>query len=356
MKQLFFFSVAILILYTSCREEKSVNYRKSSKYYYSQDKTKILYDSTATVLAFLEGSQDYYVEVPADISTFEVISDDFARDDKHLFYAYRILKNGDRTSFYWDKSVNLPKDKDHVYLAETQTNYLLVIEDADPETYERVKLKYSCLKWYRDRNHYYYDHVKTMADRTTLSFESPFFPFDQTYIFRIKNNKVVSYRYNGTVKVISDHIVHDNVRLFFCAGCYDEKMEFPIENPETVRYYDAKNHIFRIDYRIFVKGVLMVAKGLDAESFEVIDYPYSKDKNQVYYYDNVIEGADPETFEVLSHYYAIDKNKVYKSGKELKDYKPETFVKDSWGRYPDDRDYGQRPSGGGGSFSFGDDD
>lgn len=359
MKQLFslfLFSVTILLFCSSCRDEKFVDYGKSSKYFYAENKTKILYDSTATVLAFLANAVDSYTEVPADVSTFEVIGDDFARDNKHLFYTYRILKNGDRESFYWDKSVSLPKDKDHVYLAETQTDYLAIIEDADPGTYKRVKLKYNCLKWYQDRNHYYYDHVRTIADRATLSFECPFFPYDKTHIFKIKDNKATSYRYKGTVRVVCDNIVHDDVRLFFCAGCYEEKMEFPIENPKTVRYYDRKNHIFRIDFRIYVKGILMIAKGLDAESFEVIDYPYSKDKSQVYYYDNVIEGADPETFEVLNHYYAKDKNKVYKSGKELKDYEPEKFVKDDWGRYPDDRDYGQRPSSGGGSFSFGDDD
>ena len=35
---------------------------------------------------------------------------------------------------------------------------------------------------------------------------------------------------------------------------------------------------------------------IDRKTFKILDYDYSKDKNNVYYYDKVVIGADPKTF------------------------------------------------------------
>lgn len=54
---------------------------------------------------------------------------------------------------------------------------------------------------------------------------------------------------------------------------------------------------------------------------------YSKDSKYVYYQDKIIEGADPQTFEVLSYQISKDKNFVYKYRTPLHNIAdPQTFV------------------------------
>ena len=50
---------------------------------------------------------------------------------------------------------------------------------------------------------------------------------------------------------------------------------------------------------------------VDLETLKVLGEGYSKDKNNVYYEDEIIPRADPTTFEVLNNYYTKDKNNVY---------------------------------------------
>lgn len=70
-------------------------------------------------------------------------------------------------------------------------------------------------------------------------------------------------------------------------------------------------------------------EGADAKTFEVFeDGEYAKDKNNVYYEENVLNEADPKSFKSLSKVSSglgKDKNKVYLFGLELKDVKPEKF-------------------------------
>ena len=114
--------------------------------------------------------------------------------------------------------------------------------------------------------------------------------------------------------------------------------------------------------------------GADASSFEVIGYPYSKDKNYVYYlnkstlidrdtmviYDTVgdkryvkdksnvyykgkiLDGVDLETFEVIEdHYFSLskDKDNVYLNGSILDDADPETIEIMKFPDYIKDKDH-----------------
>jgi hypothetical protein len=47
------------------------------------------------------------------------------------------------------------------------------------------------------------------------------------------------------------------------------------------------------------------------KTFEIIDDIVSKDKNNVYFFSQVISNADLETFEHLKGRYSKDKNHVY---------------------------------------------
>jgi len=70
----------------------------------------------------------------------------------------------------------------------------------------------------------------------------------------------------------------------------------------------------------------IIIEKADASSFQIIQFPYSRDKNHVFYHEEVIEKADPKTFSVFeTSYYSKDKNYVFVYGKLLKGADVATF-------------------------------
>lgn len=344
IKNTFLYLLPILTSFVSCQNESSVDSNKSYSYFYSKDKSKILYDTNNNFLTSMLFIRSYK-DVTEDVDNFSVISQNYGKDKTYIYYTYKPLINVDYDSFYWDDENKLPKDKNHVYLPTTQEDTLTVIKEADPETYENIHLPIECLNnWSKDKKHYFYLHTKTDADRTTLSFESPYLPFDNKYVFNVKPDKVEKIAYRGTISVIDKHMIYDKKRLYMKMGCkLSDYKEIDYKDINTFVYYDKGEHIFGIDKLIFIKGVMMAADNIDTESFEVIQYPYTKDKNRVYYEHNEIPKADPKTFELLNLKYSKDKLHVYNNGEIIPNYTPETFIKDNMGRYPTDSHYGEKP-------------
>lgn len=60
----------------------------------------------------------------------------------------------------------------------------------------------------------------------------------------------------------------------------------------------------------------------DVRSFEIIDYRYSKDKNNVFFPGFTIKGAHAASFKVLNSGYATDKNAVYFQAEKISDINP----------------------------------
>lgn len=335
----------LLVVCLSCRKEERVNYA-SPFYYYSEDRTKVLYDAKE-----IDGISSYvrkgdYKVITTDVEHFSIVNRFYSKDAGAVYYKYTPVENVDVASFTFHYRLFLPMDKNHVYLPtpDPLTNTLQIIEDADPETYEKVSLFSDCLEWYRDKNYYFYRHKRTSADRGSLSFEAVYLPFDRQFIFPLENGEICPIRYFGRIEVLSDHLIRDSLYYYFNAGCDSITRKIGYAYPERFVYYDSKiDHIFRIDNSIYIRGLLFLVSLIDIESFEFIGESYSKDKNHVYYKDKLIPEADPETFEILSTRYAKDKNHIYEAGEILPGYTPETFRKDAWGRFPTDKEYGKAP-------------
>lgn len=56
---------------------------------------------------------------------------------------------------------------------------------------------------------------------------------------------------------------------------------------------------------------LLPIQEVDFKTFEVLDNRYSKDKNNIYFFGKKMEWVDVETFEVLNDLFCRDKNNVY---------------------------------------------
>lgn len=344
----FVFFVLLLMTLLSCSKEDPVQFYTSPFYYYSEDNSKILYNAKENdgPLTFFFRRGDYK-EVTADVDNFSVLSRYYGKDASNVYYKYTAIENVDAESFIWDGYLSISKDKNHVYFPEppTNANRLKVVKDADPETYQKVGLlHHDCLKWYQDKNHYFYNHIKVDSDKKTMTFEAVYLPFDKQYIFSVENDIVRKIKYTGQITVVDNHLIRDSLVYYFNAGCDSVTRKIPYKDPDRYKsYYAFDERIFRIDNSIYIRGLVFLAHIVDANTFEVLDYPYCKDKNHVYYGEKLIPDADPETFEVLSPKYAKDKNHVYDEGELLPDYTPDDFNEDSWGRFPTEKDYGKAP-------------
>lgn len=346
MMRITLFCCLFLLVLTSCRKEDRVDHSRSPFYYYSEDGSKVLYDTKEydNLASYVRKGE--YKEVTTDIDSFIVLHRYFGRDTKKLYYKYRIMRNVDHLTFEWDYNLGLPKDKKHLYFPVPAENadYMEIIKDADPDTYERVFPLPDCLKWYRDKNYYFYNHKRVNADRETLSFDAPYLPFDHKNIFSVENDQVNVIRYQGKIKVLGGNLIRDSLSYYFNAGCDSTARKIDYKDPDKFEYYDSyPEDIFRIDNLIYIRGLLFLKDVVDVNTFEVLDYSYYKDKNHVYYKESLLQDADPVSFELINMKYAKDKNHVFGEGKLLSDYKPDDFVKDSWGRYPADEDYGKEP-------------
>ena len=70
----------------------------------------------------------------------------------------------------------------------------------------------------------------------------------------------------------------------------------------------------------------MVRKA-DPATFQILEGPFSKDKNYVYVTGEIFEKADVKTFQTLGDYgYAKDKRYVYRYNKILEGEKPADFL------------------------------
>lgn len=89
--------------------------------------------------------------------------------------------------------------------------------------------------------------------------------------------------------------------------------DFYIEDGSV--YYDEGDYL-RQDDKV---------KGVDIETFEVLEEDYAKDKNNVYYEESKVYGANQETFEVLNIFYAKDDKLVYVDGDKVEDIDVNSF-------------------------------
>lgn len=285
-----------------------------------------------------------YVEMPADVASFKVLSAEFAEDKKHVFYTYKILLNVDRKSFYWDSINELPKDRRHVYLPTTKTDRLDIIKYADPKTYERVKLPIPSQKWYKDKRHYFFNHEKTNANVQAMKFDCPYLPYDNRYIFYEKDKDIYTLPYKGKITVANDKMIYDDKHILYSAGIDSSATIITYKDISSLRFYDNDYQAFSIDSTVYVMGQIINDNNVDAASFEIVQYPYYKDNYQVYYKNTPLYSSDPSSFVILTEKYAKDKKHVYTKGKILTGYNPDKFVADQWGRYPPDFNYGKDPS------------
>ena len=167
--------------------------------------------------------------------------------------------------------------------------YGSVIEDADPGSFSMVKWGYS-----KDKNYIFYAK-KGKCVPIKLFDPETFEMMSNGYYFKDKNN-VIYNNFSDTPPDYGFVILEDADTETF------EKLDYPYSrDKDSVYYYDK------------------LIKDADPNSFYLYKYGYNKDKNNVYLKEHKLENADPSSFEVLSYGFSKDKNNYYKDGKIITD-------------------------------------
>lgn len=230
----------------------------------------------------------------ADPQTFKIIQNDragFAADKNYIFYNGSLLKNADRASFeyigYYAKDIN------HVYVHEDK------LEGADSETFEFLD-KVNPYLFAKDKNRLYFQ------------------------------GEIVENGDPASIQSIGYAYYKDKGQVYFLNERPDFTLLEKIEDADSssfgvicMGYAKDAHHVY------FGSKVIEYA---NPETFAVVwdeggwNY-YGKDTNSVYYYGKVLPGSDPKTFEFMKDWdhCAKDKNNIYRVGKIIENSDGDSF-------------------------------
>ena len=254
-----------------------------------------------------------------DPATFEEIDAAFTKDKNNVYYRNVPMKGIDPKTFEPFVNYTHVKDKNgihHFY----QFNDDLVVEKVElsPEIDLKTLQSFENYAEYsKDKNNVYYDFQKIEgADIKTFEPDGYSIGKDKTGAY-YKTHKINGIDVNST-EVLENEFYKDKNNIYY----RNKKLEnFKPENFEVISSslvgQNEDFYYFTEDENDNTKFFLLENKNVDAETFEVLDEEYTKDKNNVYYKGKILKGADVKTFDI--HYnksdngYKIkDKNKVYK--------------------------------------------
>jgi hypothetical protein len=210
--------------------------------YYSRDYRGVYYNGSYNLLIKSK-----------DAETFRVFKGPIAYDDNYVYYSGQRFVGADMTTLKSGDGFFV--DKDHVFTRLDQFDDYLILDSADPESFQKVGLCTAAMRFGR----YYY---------------------------------------------------RDNNGVFI----HSEKLDY-IDH-ETFEYLGTENFITGVTSYAKDKNNVYIECGdilgdVNPETFVVLGYGYSKDDQGVYYVEDKIESADPKTFVMIDKYYAIDENHIY---------------------------------------------
>ena len=327
-KYTFFLACILLCFFISCRNiGKPIDKQKSGSYFIDS-KGQIAYCQNGNWFS-LGISQ-----MQVDAKSFEVLSEDIAKDKNAVYFRGTTQKLVDKNSFYVDNQI--PKDRFHVYYIDQALGFN-IIQGADPKTYELVK---DHINWARDKDHYFYSNDMIKADRKTFSFVNDYFLMDKDSVYVSPNigtfKAVVANA--GNIEAINKYYIRIGNTIYyppFQQG--SDVITRSFKTIDKIRVLD-QDHISVDNKTILFRGKSFRFEQVDAPSFALFPIDekndvygsnsYSKDKNNVYYNQEIIPGADIKTFIPLGHDFGKDAKNVFYQKQLLEGVDANSFKKD----------------------------
>jgi len=219
----------------------------------------------------------------AHIFSFKGLSQSYAKDKNNVYVHCDIIPKADPKSFYITNGYG--RDKNSLYKWATP----LPIADIDTFEFFPTGEEYSTL-YGKDKYFVYYAGEKIKeADLNT---------------FKILNKEETNNYYNMYLlnSISTKRLIYARDKN----SLYISGEKVPFINPET--FVDLGSGYLKDRHNVVKKTrkentvnekVYKQLEDRDAPTFEMIEYEYTKDKNNVYFRDEIIENADPDSFQVV---------------------------------------------------------
>lgn len=301
---------------------KEVNKELSDSYYYTRDNKGIIYSPMGN---WFELGKD---EMQVDMSSFQVLGRDYAKDKNHAYFKSRAINNDIDLASFRVQLGYTPMDKNHVYtlndnyyhIGQEDKKALKILEGADANTFTQISFDFA-----KDENFVYQNYVK----RDSLDVHS--FQEINSHFCKDKNG-VYYYSYGDPLRKIEEaniteivsltnYYIRDHNKVYFYVGYkntgrFDQVVSIPFQDTESIGFFEDVE-LIKIDANVYYRGDVL--ENADIATFEEVKHGYTKDKNYVFFLGKIIEGADAKTFKYNPRTYTFsDKNHTYEVGEILK--------------------------------------
>ena len=224
-----------------------------------------------------------------DLKSLEYVSDEFLKDKNNVFYwnrrNFELIKWVDSETFellWYDYS----RDKNNVYFRDRK------LELVDPKT-----VKYLSGSLIKDKNSVYFYSLGWKWGLNIVSWINDIDSFEYLGEGYAKDKDFVYIKNDDNMKKIENCDVKTFEMLEFFNWKLDDFTPSLYWKDKKEAYYNWK-----------------VINEADIETFDLVDWwfwDYAKDVNNIYFYWKKFQNADPETFEVISSWQQQDKDFVY---------------------------------------------
>lgn len=252
-------------------------------------------------------------EIPADIESFEVIDEFFAKDKNTVYFRDSSIFKVDIKSFI-PIARGISRDKDKVYKFQYE------LEGIDTDTVKVFKNKKNEILnvYLKDKNGIYFSTISMGVPILIKIEKADYESFIELHSGYAQDKKNIYYKGEKikanpkTFMIIEDkrdinHYSKDKDNVFY-DGNEINKADIKTFNVLNYIYSKDKDSIFYHDKK---------RKDLNLKTFKILNDSYSKDKNNIYYHGIPLTTTDTETFEVLNSNYARDKNNIYYKDKRI---------------------------------------
>ena len=283
-----------------------------------------------------------------DKDSFEVMKfGNYGKDKNNIYYEGEKIEKIDPKNAKIFGS-HFVKDEKIVFDADEKKE----LKDVDTKTLKSVGDYY-----FKDKNNAYFDMKKIdeKVDLETFVYLDFFYARDKNNLYfygqKVKGVSPNNFEFWTSLSSVPDNIIKSGNDFYLVyennsnEKIYAKKMDFPIDKDTfesfSMRVYKDKNNFYYYDETDDIKKGKTLIKFKNEADIKTLKFlkekngeksdEYIKDEKNVYYVDeeNVeikkIENADYKTFQVIEYLYAKDKNNVYYQGKRLNNVNPNYF-------------------------------
>jgi len=242
----------------------------------------------------------------------------FYKDKNHVYDKNMHVIDGVDPSSFKIISVNIFKDKDHVFHEKYPFNFIQNKEiDAKSFVYFGEKDGYEIMK---DKNHvylFYNEKFQVIKNADSKSFKKIYKNVyaDVAHIYGYQGWAKATFKENATKKEFSEYDMEDMLAV-------EGGNLYAIDiNPKKMR--PLKYGVFTDENEVFSLKWSNVFENADPKTFKILNEAYATDKNHVYKYADILPEFDVKSFKVLSFTpwgtISIDKNGLYYDKIKIKD-------------------------------------